>query len=177
MLATDARKITHQIREELMKKIEVNVYQLGYDLLRRAISFRWNHPDAHNITGNLLNSIIVGLYREGKPLYAYYSGNAVHRAKYKKMSYRTKRPYHFYVDYQGDEAWYLPEVFTNKGWGFDDALNFFAKWKPKNKKGFEIVVAYTTEYANFVENERSTTGILETRRFVENTAVSFLKLD
>lgn len=172
-----AKAITDAIKKKIFDQTEVMLSEWCYNIMYAAINARAKNKEAHDITGNLLNSIIVGLYREGKPLYAYYSGNAVHRAKYKKMSHRTKRPYHFYVDYQGDEAWYLPEVFTNKGWGFDDALNFFAKWKPKNKKGFEIVVAYTTEYANFVENERSTTGILETRRFVENTAVSFLKLD
>ena len=92
MLATDARKITHQMREEIMKKIEVNVYQLGYDLLRRAISFRVNHPDARNITGNLLNSIVVCIYRDNQPRIAYFTEDFnIKKAVMKKMSERKRK--------------------------------------------------------------------------------------
>ena len=172
-----AKVITDAIKKKIFDQTEIMLSEWCYNIMYAAINARAKAEGAHNITGNLLNSIVVGLFREGKPLYAYYSANAVYRAKYRKMSYRKKRPYHFLRDYQGDEAWIIPQVVTNKGWGLDDALNFFAKWKPKNKQGFEIVVAYTTEYAQFVENERGTTGILATKNYVERTAVSFLKVD
>lgn len=169
--------MTDAIKKRIFDETERKLSEWCYYIMYAAVNERNRNEDAHNITGNLLNSIVVCLYREGKPLYAFYAADVVYRAKFKKMSFRIKRPYHFLYDYSGHEAYYLPEVETNKGWGQDDALNFFKEWKPKNKKGFEILVCYTTEYAKFVENERQTTGILATREYVERTAVSFLKVD
>ena len=178
MLATDARKITHQMREEIMKKIEVNVYQLGYDLLRRAISLRVNHPDAHNITGNLLNSIVVCIYRDNQPRIAYFTEDFnIKKAVMKKMSERKRKKYNIYPDYEGGHSTYKPEVRTNKGWGIDDARKFAHSYRPNSGSAFDIVVCYPVEYATFVDNERQSTGIAETYTDAKSFALHFLQMN
>ena len=41
------------------------------NILDAAIKARQKNPQAHNFTGNLLNSIVVCLYKNGRPIIAY----------------------------------------------------------------------------------------------------------
>lgn len=178
MLATDTKKLVQQMHNEILKEVEVNVYQLGYDLLRRAISFRWNHPDGHNITGNLLNSIVVCIYRDNKPRIAYFTEDFnIKKAVLKKMSERKRKKVNIYPDYEGAHATYKPEVKTNKGWGIDDARNFARNYRPNSGSAFDIVVCYPVEYATFVENERQSTGIQQTYQDAKGFALHFLQMN
>ena len=121
-------------------------------ILDAAITARQRNPRAHNFTGNLLNSIVVCVYKNGRPIIAYFSSDIV------------------------PESAYLPTVETNGGWGRDDAQEFFESYKPKGNNLFDIVVAYTVEYANWVQMERGTAGILNTYAYAERTGKTFLKL-
>lgn len=148
------------------------------DLLRFALEERLKKPQAHNFTGNLLNSIVIGLYRGGVCVYACYSAGNVPKAIRPKMSGpRKKRRYVFRpTDYEGvKESKYMPEVTTNKGYGADDAENFLMSYKPKYRCLFEIVVAYTVEYAEWVEMKRKTTGIILTNSRAETTGLTFME--
>lgn len=146
-------------KKAITDEIERRCTQYCSELCLQAIQSRRNNPDAHNFTGNLLNSIVVGLYREGIPRYAYYASQYVQSAIQVKMS---RGRYHFDPDYDGTKSSYVPVVKTNGGWGEEDAKNFFESYRPKGKNLFDIVVAYPVEYADFIEKLRGTTGIMET---------------
>ena len=82
----------------------------------------------------------------------------------------------FKRDYDGEESAYLPTIETNGGWGKDDAQEFFESYKPKGNNLFDVVVAYTVEYANWVQMERGTAGILQTLQYAERTGKQFMRL-
>ena len=145
-------------------------------ILDAAITARQRNPRAHNFTGNLLNSIVVCLYKNAKPAIAYFSSDIVPEAIMPKMKKRLRKRVFFKRDYDGEESAYLPTVETNGGWGRDDAQEFFESYKPKGNNLFDIVVAYTVEYANWVQMERGTAGILNTYAYAERTGKTFLKL-
>ena len=146
------------------------------NILDAAIKARQKNPQAHNFTGNLLNSIVVCLYKNAKPAIAYFSSDIVPEAIMPKMKKRLRKRVFFKRDYDGEESAYLPTIETNGGWGKDDAQEFFESYKPKGNNLFDIVVAYTVEYANWVQMERGTAGILNTYAYAERTGKTFLKL-
>lgn len=179
-----ANALTKALEKEIFKRTEILLMQWCDAIINTAINERMKADGSHNFTGNLLNSIVVGLYMYGQPRQVFYAGmspnSAITRvrvAKFRKMSYRAKRRYVFRNDYSGTPSVYKPEIETNKGWGLDDAINFYASYKPKSRSLFHIVICYPVEYASFVENERQTTGILATRNWVERTAVEFIKVN
>ena len=93
------------------------------------------------------------------------------------MSGPRKRSYVFRPDYEGvNGSKYRPEVPTDRGWGADDAEKFLLSYKPQGRNMFDIVIAYPVEYATWVEQNRGTTGILQTYSYADKTGVTFMKL-
>lgn len=135
------------------------------DICERAVDFRLSEPNAHDFTGNLLNSIVVALYRRGKLAQATFSASMVPGEIAPKMT--TGKFYHWKPDYQGDERSFQADVKTDEGYGKYDAQSFVVYYKADPKLVFEIVCAYTTEYATWVEQQRNTTGFLNTVQFME----------
>lgn len=161
-------------KQYILRTTEKELRQWCWELLNAAIQWREKNTRAHNFTGNLLNSITVCLYRRNSPVIAYYSSSLVPEAIRPKMS-APKRSY-FKRDYEGARSVYKPEVVTNRGWGKDDAEAFFESYSPRGNNLFDIVVAYTTEYAGFIEYERQTTGALQTWQQARNTGINFMEL-
>lgn len=145
-------------------------------ILDASILARQRNPAAHNFTGNLLNSIVVCLYKNREPVMAWYASDRVPEAIAPKMKKRQRKRVFFSPDYDGEESAYLPTVETNGGWGKDDAQNFFENYMPKGNNLFDVVIAYPTEYADWVEMNRATTGILNTYQYVQRTGMTFLRL-
>lgn len=135
------------------------------DICERAVDFRLDEKGAHDFTGNLLNSIVVALYRRGKLVQATFSSSMVPGEIAPKMT--MGKFYHWKPDYQGVERTYTPEVKTNEGYGKYDAQSFVTYYQANPKLIFEIVCAYTTEYATWVEQQRNTTGFLNTVQFIQ----------
>lgn len=160
----------------ILKTTERELRTWCWNILEDAIKWRQGLPEAHNFTGNLLNSIVVCLYREKSPVIAYFSSSLVPEAIHPKMSVRKRRHYRFSPDYDGANSKYLPTVKTNKGWGRDDAEKFFERYVPDGNNLFDIVVAYTVEYADWVQAQRGTTGILQTRWNAKVTGSRFMKI-
>lgn len=161
-------------KKYILETVEKELREWCWDLLNAAILWRERNRGAHDFTGNFLNSITVCLYRKNAPVIAYYSSSLVPDAIRPKMS-APKRSY-FKRDYEGARSVYKPEVATNRGWSRDDAEAFFESYSPRGKNLFDIVVAYTAEYAGFIEHERQTTGILQTWRQARNTGIKFMEL-
>lgn len=162
--------------KQILDEVEIRCRKFCTDLCQEAINARQNTEGAHNFTGNLLNSIVVCLYREREPINAYYAAQYVPKAIQVKMRERKRKSYRFNPDYDGDKSHYLPTVQTNGGWGEDDARNFFQNYTPKGKNLFDIVIAYPVEYANWIEIKRGSTGIMRAYSWSEQVSVQYLKL-
>lgn len=166
-------------RKKIIDEVESRCREYCQELCTSAIRFRKEHKDAHDFTGNLINSIVVGLYKQGKPLVAYYSSEqGIKKAIMPKMSRNPKyrKRYNFNPDYSGNNSVYRASVITDKGWGEEDAKRFFQSYQPNNKDLFHIVVAYTVEYADFLYGWRGTEGFVETFTHAQKVGVTFLKL-
>jgi len=174
---TIIRNAIAEYRTKIFDEVESRCRKFCTDLCQEAIRARKNAPGAHNFTGNLINSIVVCLYKNREPINAYYAAQYVPKAIQVKMRQRTRKHYRFNPDYDGDKSHYLPTVQTNGGWGEDDARHFFQDYVPKGKNLFDIVVAYPVEYGNWVETQRSTTGILQAYAHAETVGVTYLKLE
>lgn len=179
-MAKNKQAITKAVEEYknkvIIPTVEARLKSWCSQILDAAIMARERNPKAHNFTGNFLNSIVVCLYREREPVIAYYAHDRVPEAIMPKMKKRARKRVFFKKDYDGQESAYLPTIDTNGGWGYDDAQAFFEAYVPRGNNLFDVVVAYPVEYANWVQMERATTGILNTYAYVERTGMTFLKL-
>ncbi len=155
-------------------------------ILGLAIEFRERERAAHNFTGNLLNSIVVILYTntKGRPNEAdfFFASEEVRTAIKPKMSSTTTRGgkrknfYHFRPDYDLRNSKFMPTVPTNGQWGRDDAVKFASSYRPSKNLPFTIVLAYTVEYAEFIEQQRHTAGYIQMMRSTKRAAVDFVGL-
>lgn len=169
-------KAFKSFEKQIIGAAEIEVKKYCWKLLQEAITARQQNPKAHNFTGNLLNSIVVCLYRERKPVIAYYASDLVPEAIRPKMKQRERRRVFFSPDYDGENSAYLPKVQTNGGWGKDDAREFFESYRPSGTNLFDIVVVYSAEYGEWVQLERATTGYLRSLQYAENLGRTFLKV-
>lgn len=174
--ATIQKAVENYKNQVIIPTMEAELKKWCSHILDAAIMARQRNPKAHNFTGNLLNSIVVCFYKNKTPLMAWYAHDRVPEAIMPKMKKRLRKRIFFKRDYDGEESAYLPTVETNGGWGRDDAQEFFESYKPKGNNLFDIVVAYTVEYANWIQMQRATAGILNVWQFAERTGRTFMRL-
>ena len=173
---TIAKAVEQYKNDVIIPTMEAELKKWCSHILDAAIMARQRNPRAHNFTGNLLNSIVVCLYKNRQPVMAWYAHDRVPEAIMPKMKKRLRKRIFFKRDYDGESSAYLPTVETNGGWGYEDAQEFFESYTPKGNHLFDIVVAYPVEYANWVQMQRATTGILNTWQFAERTGRTFMRL-
>lgn len=151
--------IDNHMEKVIWPRIRKNGIEYCNTMCRKAIQSRESAPNSHDFTGNLLNSIVAAMYEDKQFVYASYaSDNGIAPPIQVEMTQKKGR-YYFKVDYRGAKSSYSPEVKTKGTYGQDDAKKFVQSYKPKTKAKFEIVIAYTTAYATFVDMVRQTTGI------------------
>lgn len=142
-------------------------------LLDAVIRNREGNPKAHQYTGNLINSIVVILFDKLDGVQTnYFASDRLQAPIRKEMTAKTyrgtqrQRRIHFRPDWQGrPESSYLPTVVTDESLGPNDARAFAAAWTPTTKKDFEICVAYTSEYASWVEDHRKSIGYVNSIQY------------
>ncbi len=169
--------------EQKLDDLEVKLRGYCDEIIEKAIAFRLGNTRAHNFTGNLINSIVAALYRKGKLVIAVTPGSSdgsIDPPIRRKMTYPKK--YYFGVNAKGElsklgydwdtvkSSYYEPEMVTSQRFGTADAKAFIDSFRADPKALFQIVVAYTTEYASFVESKRKTTGYLNTVQFIQVSA-------
>lgn len=158
----DFRK--NEVNLEMSKQLSV----CCQNILVKAIQYRLNlsHTLGHDYTGNLINSIVVILYDDGEISSVYAAGREgqIRKPICRKMSAR-KKAYYYNNDWSGSKSSYRAEIPTNRGVADEDIAAFINSNTPAVSKGFCITVAYTVEYASWVELERGTTGYLNTESF------------
>lgn len=149
------------MREEMTKQISLHCMNILISAIRNRLSL--SHRVGHDYTGNLINSIVVVLYQDGEiaDMWTAGSDGQVKKPKFRKMTAR-KRMYVYSNDYSNSSSRYRAEVPTNRGVADEDIENFLNTNTPSIQKGFCVTVAYTVEYAEWVEIERGTTGYLKT---------------
>lgn len=163
------------------------------DVLRKAVWERLHVAFGHNYTGNLINSIVVCMYRKSTGRkYDYFAYNSVKlpirrelsalntRGKYRRNNINFGPGSKFgREDWTGQWSTLRAEnlVPTDESWGQNDAINFANTWIPSNPDlSFVICVAYTSEYASYVEEHRKTTGYLGTLDYAERMAIEYYHL-
>jgi hypothetical protein len=158
------------------------------EILRSAIRSRMSEPNGHNFTGNLINSICVLLYRKSNGRLTRYFGYdkaglklPIRREFSGITSRHTRRKNRIWLrpDWSGGQSVLKGSglIGTDESFGQNDAVEFSNHWLPSNPNcDFIICVAYTSEYASFVEYERGTTGIMQTESWVAHTAIEWVGL-
>lgn len=148
------------------------------NIIYKAIEYRRKNPAKHDYTGNLLNSIVAAVYQNKELKKAIFSGETgIRQPRYYEMtaSHNGNGHYHFEVDYEGKRSNYSAAIETLRRKGMDDAYEFISTYTP-NINGFVVVVAYTTDYADFVEMQRGTTGYLSTFKYAKKVATQMFQL-
>lgn len=174
-ISTQIGEALKEYQQGIYERVERQVGVFARDLIVEAIIERKTIPGAHDFTGNLINSIVVCVYKDGVPQTAYYpSQYGVPKAIRFKMT--APKTYHFKKDYSGEESSYTARIKTNEGWGEDDARDFFNSFNPGRQAKFYIVVAYTAEYASFAEGLRRTAGFTATYDYAKRTGWQVLGL-
>lgn len=135
------------------------------NILVSAIRYRLelSHSKGHDYTGNLINSIVVVLYQDGEIADVWSAGEhgQIKKPICRKMTAR-KKAYYYSNDYSNTRSKYRAEVPTNRGVADEDIQAFLNSNTPSVQEGFCVAVAYTVEYAGWVEIERGTTGYVQT---------------
>lgn len=136
----------------------------------------------HEYTGNFLNSIVAVVYEDQEPTFAYFAYQTGikppirYEMTRKRAGHGGRRlqTYVFHPDYSGDDTVYTPQVKTKEDFGYNYATEFVMSYRPKKVGKFVIVVAYTSPYANFIEEMRQTSGISAVYEYVQQTAPKVL---
>ena len=169
---TNNQVIKHAFKEfqkQMDNEVQTEVTLLAQNLVYRAIQEREKNPRKHDFTGNLLNSIVSAVYKDKVFVKAFFSGETgLKKPRYYEMTSSRGR-YYFKVDYEGRKSSFVPAIETLRVKGLDDAYDFVTTYSP-DINGFVVVVAYTTEYADFVEQQNATTGFLSTFKYADRVA-------
>ena len=176
--------------------IFLNLGDMCEMIVREAVTIR-QHPmeEGHNFTGNLINSIVGIVYWRSKNkkeiIYAQQAMPGLKpaiRRELSSMTYKKRqRSYNIHfrpgsrfgdVDWEGAQSTIKASslIPTDESYGRSDAIQFANRWRPSTNSNFVICIAYTSEYASFVEMQRGTTGILETQVYANRVAKEFFEL-
>lgn len=162
---TILRNALERFRDEKVDKIQSHMVGLCQKTVQEAINARLHIEGARQFTGNLVNSIACALYRDGRLVHASYSKDEVAPPVRRKMT--APKVYSFEPAWdEGKVRRFKPEIATGQTRGPQDALQFVQNYKPDGKALLQMVLAYTTEYATFVEAIRGTTGYFQTMEFI-----------
>lgn len=161
--ATILKNALERFRDEKVDSMQFWMTGLCQSTVEEAVKARMHM--GRNMTGNLINSIACALYRDGRLVHASYSRDEVSEPVRQKMT--APKVYTFSPAWDGGKVIrYAPEVETDQGYGGQDAFKFVQSHKPDSKALLQMVLAYTTEYASFVEAKRGTTGYFQTMEFI-----------
>lgn len=171
MIEQAFRNFGTEMHNEIIKQLSLICQNILVDAIRNRL--RLSHSQGHDYTGNLINSIVVILYQDGEIADIWSAGEQgqVRKPKFRKMSAR-KKMYVYSNDYSMTSSRYRATVPTNRGFADEDVQTFINTNTPDIQNGYCVTVAYTVEYAEWVEMERGTTGYLKTKN---NARKEFLK--
>jgi len=145
--------------EKFLNEFQTTLEKQCYNLLESAILFR-DAAGGHNFTGNLINSIIIGLYRQGILQYAWIPADEFGIKEPIREQMTAPGVYRFRPDWDGTmHSSYKPQMPADSSInGIAAAQRKLGEYKPSRNYLFEILVLYGADYASWVEMKRGTTG-------------------
>lgn len=174
-------------KKQLDAEMDSKCVTLARQVLQRALYYREQlvaNDIGHNYTGNFVNSIVCGVWKNGANISMLLGSKIVGRepimakmtnrkngggrtylfnqALKKKISEKNKDAYvvHKGPDYDDATSQYSAEVRTNTAKrGYADALDFIKNFHPHVRKGYVIALGYPVEYAAYIEKLRASTGL------------------
>lgn len=176
------KQIVEESGKTVDETIESTLVEWCYQIRDLAVRFRETTQKGHNFTGNLINSIVVILYIKGKGKMSFYGSDATKKPISNEMSATTvrgtqrKKMYAFHPDWSQRDSTYMPKIPTDRSRGDEDARIFSETYQPTLKTKYTIVVAYTSEYAEWVEEQNKTTGYLYMLKSTGKAAVDYIGL-
>ena len=150
--------------DEGMQKMQRLVYERFIKMLEGFCKSLFQSADVskeyHSLTGNTFTSYACGIYRDGALFEVLYS------AEYKRNPIRvklTKGEIFSGTSYDGaDVKFFKATENTDGGYGKDTSMRFLRQYKPKIKKGFEVVMCTGTEYSSFLEKSKNLNVLTDT---------------
>lgn len=174
-------------KKQLDAEMDSKCVTLARQVLQRALYYREQlvtNDIGHNYTGNFINSIVCGVWKNGANISMLLGSKIVGRepimakmtnrkngggrtylfnqALKKKISAKNKDAYvvHKGPDFDDTASQYSAEVRTNTAKrGYADALDFIKNFRPHIRKGYVIALGYPVEYAAYIEKLRASTGL------------------
>ena len=163
------------VEEKYLDALQVTLIQDCKNILERAISYRESAPGKHDITGNLLTGIMVGLFRRGKLIGAISPVDEFGLPSPIRTQMSAPYKYFFKHDYEGATSKYKPQAKADSSqYAVDQAYKWIRRnFRTSRKHYFEILVVYGADYAEWVEHERGTAGFANTVAYIKSVDWSY----
>ena len=173
-------------KKQLDAEMDSKCVTLARQVLQRALYYREQltaNDIGHNYTGNFINSIVCGVWKNGLNISILLGSKLVGKppimAKMTAKKDRSFRRYRFGdkfrdkmnttdgypkgvngPDWSDAYSTFLADVLTNTSkMGMQDAMDFISNFRPHIRKGYVIALGYPVEYAEEMEKYRASTGL------------------
>lgn len=173
-------------KKQLDAEMDSKCVTLARQVLQRALYYREQlvtNDIGHNYTGNFINSIVCGVWKNGVNISMLLGSKIVGKPPIMgKMTIKKDGSARRYVfgekfrdkmnttdgypkgvngpDWDDASSTFLTSVRTNTSkQGMQDAMDFISNFKPHIRKGYVIALGYPVEYAEEMEKYRASTGL------------------
>lgn len=173
-------------KKQLDAEMDSKCVTLARQVLQRALYYREQltaNDIGHNYTGNFINSIVCGVWKDGANISILLGSKLVGKPPIMgKMTAKkdgSLRRYRFGEkfrdrmnttdgypkgvngpDWSDASSTFLAGIRTNTSkQGMQDAMDFISNFKPHIRKGYVIALGYPVEYAEEMEKYRASTGL------------------
>lgn len=163
--------------DEGMKKAQGIIQDYLYAAIERSCMELIDHAlkskEYKGFTGNTQTSYVCGIYRDGKLLGAFASGDNMRKPIRMKVG-KGQRIF-LKNPYEGKARSVTGRVDVDKEFGAESAAKFLMSYKPHVKKGFSVVMTTGTEYSEYLENVRNLNVLTDTFQSSKGIVLEELK--
>lgn len=173
-------------KKQVESEVRTKCITLARQVLQRALYYREQlvaSDIGHNYTGNFINSIVCGVWKNGVNISILLGSKLVGKPPIMgKMTAKKDGSLRRYIfgekfrdrmnttdgypegvngpDWDDASSTFLAGIRTNTSkQGMQDAMDFISNFKPHIRKGYVIALGYPVEYAEEMEKYRASTGL------------------
>ena len=173
-------------KKQVESEVRTKCITLARQVLQRALYYREQltaNDIGHNYTGNFINSIVCGVWKNGVNISILLGSKLVGKPPIMgKMTAKKDGSLRRYIfgekfrdrmnttdgypkgvngpDWSDASSTFLAGIRTNTSkQGMQDAMDFISNFKPHIRKGYVIALGYPVEYAEEMEKYRASTGL------------------
>ena len=173
-------------KKQVDSEVRSKCITLARQVLQRALYYREQltaNDIGHNYTGNFINSIVCGVWKNGVNISILLGSKLVGKPPIMgKMTAKKDGSLRHYIfgekfrdrmnttdgypkgvngpDWSDASSTFLAGIRTNTSkQGMQDAMDFISNFKPHIRKGYVIALGYPVEYAEEMEKYRASTGL------------------